>query len=47
MVGGTLNVGFAAHGVDAAAGDADIAQQHLDEGHGADVFHADGVLRPA
>jgi len=47
VVGGALNVGFAAHGCDAAARDAHIAQQKLDDAHGADVLRPDGVLRPA
>ena len=47
MVGGTLHVRFAAQGVDAAAGYADVAEQELDDGGGTDVLHAHGMLRPA
>jgi hypothetical protein len=47
VVGGPLDVGFAAQGVDAAAGDPHVAQQQLDDGHGADVLGAGGVLGPA
>ena len=44
-VGRTLNVRFAAKGVDAAARDADVAEQKLDDAHGAAVLGAVGVLR--
>ena len=47
VVGGTLDVGLAAQGVDAAASHADVAQQELDDAGGADVLHAHGVLGPA
>ena len=44
-VGRTLNVRFAAKGVDAAARYADVAEQKLDDAHGAAVLGAVGVLR--
>ena len=37
----------AAHGHDAAAGPADVAQQQLEDAGGADDLHAGRVLRPA
>ena len=46
LVGRTLDVGFAAQRVHAAAGHAHVAQQELDDAHGPDVLHADGVLGP-
>jgi hypothetical protein len=47
VVRGPLDIGFAAQGVDAAAGHAHVAQQQLDDGHGTDVLGAGGVLGPA
>jgi hypothetical protein len=47
VVRGALDIGFAAQGVDAAAGHAHVAQQQLDDGHGTDVLGAGGVLGPA
>ena len=47
MIRGTLNVGFAAQSVDAAARDAHVAQKQLNDGHGADVLAAGGMVRPA
>src|SRR5205085_1707252 len=46
-VGRPLDAGVAPQGEDAAAGAADVAQQELDDGRGADVLDADRVLRPA
>ena len=46
-VGGPLDAGVAPEGEDAAAGAADVAQEELDDGGGADVLHADRVLGPA
>ena len=43
-VGRALNVGFAAHGVHAAAGDADVAEEELQYGETADVLGTDGML---
>ena len=43
----TLHVGFAAHSVDAAAGDANVAEQKLQDGIGTDVLRAVAVLRRA
>jgi len=43
----SLNVGLAAHGRDAAAGDAHVSQQKLDHAHGPDHLGAHGVLCPA
>ena len=40
----TLDVGLAAQGVHAAAGDADVAKQQLHHGHGSRVLGAIGVL---
>ena len=39
--------GVAAHGHDAAAGPAHVAQQQLQDAGGADHLHAGRVLRPA
>ena len=44
LVRGALDVGLAAKRVDAAAGHTHVAQKQLDDGHGPDVLHADGVL---
>ena len=44
-VGRTLNVRFTAKCVDAAPGDADVAEQQLHDTHGAAVLAAVGVLR--
>ena len=46
-VGRALDRGVPAQRQDAAAGPADVAQQQLHDRGGADVLHADGVLRPA
>ncbi len=46
VVGGTLNVGFTAKGVDATTGYTDVAEEQLDHGHAADVLYANGVLGP-
>lgn len=46
MVRRTLNVGFAAQCVDAAAGDTHIAQQQLDYRHSADVLASHCMMRP-
>ena len=46
-VGGALDAGVAPEGEDAAARAADVAQEELDDGRGADVLHADRVLGPA
>jgi len=47
MVGGALDIGLAAQGVDPAARHANVAQQQLDDAHGTDVLDADGMLGPA
>ena len=47
LIRGPLHVGLAAHGVDTAAGDADVAEQQLQDGVGADVLRAVAVLRRA
>ena len=47
LIRGPLHVGLAAHRVDAAAGDADVAEQQLQDGVGADVLRAVAVLRRA
>lgn len=47
MVRRTLNVGFAAQRVDAAARDPHVAQKQLNDGHGADVLAAGGMVSPA
>ena len=47
LVGDALHVGVAAQRVDAAARHAQVAQQQLDHGHGADVLRTDRVLGPA
>ena len=44
---GPLDAGVAAHGHDAAAGPAHVAEQQLQDAGGADDLHAGGVLRPA
>ena len=46
-VGGALDGGVAAQGHDPAAGPADVAQQQLEDGRGADVLGPDRVLGPA
>ena len=46
-VRGALNVGLAAKSCHAAAGDADVAEEQLQDGHGAGVLGAVGVLRLA
>ena len=46
-VGSALDVGLAAQRVEAAAGNADVAQEQLQDGHGARVLSAVGVLRLA
>jgi len=46
VIGGSLNIGFAAQRVDAAARDPHVAQQKLDDRHGADVLASDGMVRP-
>ena len=46
-VGRALDRRVPAEGEDAAAGPADVAEQHLDDRRRADVLDADGVLRPA
>ena len=45
-VGRALDGGVPAQRQDAAAWPADVAEQRLQDGRGADVLHADGVLRP-
>ncbi|MCK7508173.1 MAG: hypothetical protein MZV70_31715 [Desulfobacterales bacterium] len=47
VVGGTLNVGFAAHRRDAAAGDAHVTQKQLNNAHRTDILDTDRMLRPA
>ncbi len=47
MIGRTLNIGFTAQRVDAAAGNSHIAEQELDHRHASDILHADSMLRPA
>ena len=47
MVGRALDVGLPAQRVHAAARHPHVAEQRLDDGHGADVLDADGVLGPA
>jgi hypothetical protein len=44
LIRGPLHVGLTAHGVDAAAGDADVAEQELQDGVRADVLRAVAVL---
>ena len=44
VIGGTLDVGFTAQGVDPSAGDADVAQEHLEQRHRADILAAVGGL---
>ena len=46
MVGGALDIGLAAQGVHAAAGNAHVAQQQLDHAGRTDVLHPHGVLGP-
>ena len=46
-VGGPLDAGVAPEGEDASAGAADVAQEELDDGRGADVLDPDRVLGPA
>ena len=46
-VGAALDRGVAAQRQDAAAGPADVAEQHLQHAGGADDLHAHRVLRPA
>ena len=46
-VGGALDRGVSAQRENAAPGPADVAEQQLEDGGGADVLHADGVLGPA
>ena len=43
-VGGALDVGVAAEGVDAASGAADVAEQELQDGRGADGLGGGAVL---
>ena len=45
LIRGALHIGLAAHGVDAAAGDTDVAEQELQDGIGTDVLRAVAVLR--
>ncbi len=47
VIGRALDVRLAAQGVDAAAGDADVAEEQLQHGVGAHVLGAVGVLRRA
>ena len=47
MIRGTLDVRLAAQGVDAAAGDAHVAQEELDHGHGPDDLAARRMVGPA
>ena len=47
QVGEALHVGVTAQGVDAAAGHADVAEQQLHDGRGADHLRAADVLGPA
>ena len=42
VIGGALDVGLPAQGVDPAAGHAHVAQQQLDHGHGADILDIGG-----
>ncbi len=46
-VGGALDVRVAAQGQDPTAGPPDVAQQQLEDGRGADVLNANGVLGPS
>ncbi|OPY88880.1 MAG: hypothetical protein A4E72_01258 [Syntrophus sp. PtaU1.Bin208] len=47
MIRGPLDVGLAAHGLNAATGDAHIAQKQLDHAHGPDILGSYSVLGPA
>ena len=47
MVSGSLHVGFTPQRIDTAAGNTHVAEQQLDDGHGADILNAGGVLSPA
>ena len=46
-IGGALNVGVAAQGVDSATGATDIAHEQLQHGSSADDLRAEAVLRPS